>query len=135
MLRYISRPRKGPNMQSLVNTYLKSRSFRRNGQNGLPWNGSARSGCNGIFNRDPSKDMLETKVELQSDVNPQETTEWMEALDGVVEENGPERAAYLLGRLIDAAAKYGVETPHKLTTPYVNTIPVEEEVAYPGDRE
>src|SRR5713226_3154542 len=79
--------------------------------------------------------MLETKVELQSDVNPQETTEWMEALDGVVEENGPERAAYLLGRLIDAAAKYGVGTPHKLTAPYVNTIPVEEEVAYPGDRE
>jgi pyruvate dehydrogenase E1 component len=79
--------------------------------------------------------MLETKVELQSDVNPQETTEWMEALDGVVEENGTERAAYLLGRLIDAAAKYGVETPHKLTTPYVNTIPVKEEVAYPGDRE
>src|SRR5260370_33975453 len=79
--------------------------------------------------------MLETKVELQSEVNPQETSDVIEALDGVVEENGPERAAYLLGRLIDAAAKYGVETPHKLTTPYVNTIPVEEEVAYPGDRE
>ena len=77
--------------------------------------------------------MLETKVELQSDVNPQETTEWMEALDGVVEEAGPERAAYLLSRLIDAAAKYGVETPHKLTTPYVNTIPADEEVAYPGE--
>src|SRR5260370_1148078 len=79
--------------------------------------------------------MLETKVELQSDVSPQETNEWMEALDGVVEENGPERAAYLLGRLIDAAAKCGEETPNKWTTPYVNTNPVEEEVAYPGDRD
>src|SRR5882724_10984025 len=89
-----------------------------------------------VFLREtPPKDMLETKVELQSDINPQETSEWMEALDGVVEENGPERAAYLLSRLIDAASKYGVETPHKLTTPYLNTIPLEEEVAYPGDRE
>src|SRR5260370_23803792 len=87
-----------------------------------------------VFLIETPPNMLETKVELQSDVNPQETSEWMEALDGVVEENGPERAAYLLGRLIDAAAKYGVETPHKLTTPYVNTIPVEEEGAYPGDR-
>ena len=79
--------------------------------------------------------MLGTKIETREDINPQETSEWLEALDGVVEEVGPERASFLLGRLIDHAAMYGAGAPHKLTTPYVNTIPVEEEVPYPGDRE
>ena len=79
--------------------------------------------------------MLETKVESQSDANPQETSEWMESLDSVVEDGGAERASYLLARLIDHAAMFGIQTPHKLTTPYINTVPVEEEVPYPGDRE
>ena len=78
--------------------------------------------------------MLETKVESQADANPQETGEWMESLDSVMEEGGSERASFLLARLIDHAALYGIQTPHKLTTPYINTIPVEEEVPYPGDR-
>ncbi len=79
--------------------------------------------------------MLETKVESQSDANPQETSEWMESLDSVLEEGGSERATFLLARLIDRAAQFGIPTPHKLTTPYINTIPVEEEVPYPGDRD
>src|SRR5271163_4614009 len=79
--------------------------------------------------------MLETKVESQSDANPQETSEWLESLDSVMEEGGSERASFLLARLIDHAAMFGIQTPHKLTTPYINTIPVEEEVPYPGDRE
>ena len=79
--------------------------------------------------------MLETKTESKSDVNPQETSEWLESLDGVVEDGGAERASYLLARLIDHAAMFGIQAPYKLTTPYINTIPVEEEVPYPGDRE
>src|SRR5579871_3296664 len=79
--------------------------------------------------------MLETKVETHSDSNPQETTEWIESLDSVLEDAGSERAGFLLARLVDHAALYGIQTPHKLTTPYINTIPVEEEVPYPGDRE
>src|SRR6202790_5335552 len=78
--------------------------------------------------------MLETKIESQADANPQETTEWLESLDSVVEDGGSERASFLLARLIDHAALYGIQTPHKLTTPYINTIPVDEEVPYPGDR-
>jgi pyruvate dehydrogenase E1 component len=42
--------------------------------------------------------------------------------------------AYLLGRLTDRAALYGVQAPNGLKTPYINTIPVDEEVPYPGDR-
>ncbi len=78
--------------------------------------------------------MLETKLVTSEDVNPQETSEWLESLDGLVEEGGEDRAAYLLGRLIDRAALYGVQPPYKFRTPYINTIPVEEEVPYPGDR-
>src|ERR1700680_5050019 len=78
--------------------------------------------------------MLGTKVDTPADANPQETSEWLEALDGVVEEGGAERASYLLERLVDRAAVYGIESPHKLNTPYVNTIPAEEEEPYPGDR-
>jgi pyruvate dehydrogenase E1 component len=78
--------------------------------------------------------MLGTKVDTPTDANPQETSEWLEALDGVVEEGGSERASYLLERLVDRAAVYGIESPHKLNTPYINTIPAEEEEPYPGDR-
>jgi len=78
--------------------------------------------------------MLGTKVSTGEDLNPQETSEWLEALDGVVEENGPERATYLLDRLIDRAALSGATRTARPVTPYINTIPVEEEVPYPGNR-
>ncbi|MBZ5611123.1 MAG: pyruvate dehydrogenase (acetyl-transferring), homodimeric type [Acidobacteriia bacterium] len=78
--------------------------------------------------------MLGTKLDTGEDLNPQETSEWLEALDGVVEEGGSQRATYLLDRLSERAALYGVSRSQKLTTPYINTIPVEEEVPYPGDR-
>jgi len=79
--------------------------------------------------------MLKTKVEPQEDLDPQETAEWLEALDQIVDEVGPDRASYLLQRLMDRAATFGVTAPLRLNTPYVNTIPAEEEVEYPGDRE
>src|SRR5580698_8443898 len=78
--------------------------------------------------------MLATKLVTSEDPNAQETGEWLEALDGVVEEGGADRAAYLLSRLIDRAALYGAHAPNGLKTPFVNTIPVDEEVPYPGDR-
>ena len=53
--------------------------------------------------------MLATKLVTSEDPNAQETSEWLEALDGVVEEGGAERAAYLLSRLTERAALYGVQ--------------------------
>ncbi len=79
--------------------------------------------------------MLQKKVEKSPDLNPQETAEWLEALDEVLDQEGPDRAAYLLERLIDRAAVAGAAPPLGLNTPYVNTIPAEEEEPYPGDRE
>ena len=79
--------------------------------------------------------MLKTKEERQTDLNPQETSEWLEALEQVVDEAGPDRAAYLLTKLFDRASDFGVAAPPRVNTPYLNTIPVHEEVPYPGNRE
>jgi len=78
--------------------------------------------------------MLKAKVQAPDDLNPQETSEWMEALDEIVDEVGPDRASYLLERLMEHASNLGVQPPLRWNTPYINTIPPEEEAAYPGDR-
>ncbi|MGH9570715.1 MAG: pyruvate dehydrogenase (acetyl-transferring), homodimeric type, partial [Candidatus Angelobacter sp.] len=64
----------------------------------------------------------------------QEVSEWLEAFEQVVSEEGPEQGARLLEALSRRARETGVEVPGQLNTPYINTIPAEEEVAYPGDR-
>jgi len=68
------------------------------------------------------------------DLDPQETSEWLQALDQVVEEAGPDRASFLLERLAQRARNVGVELPIQHNTPYINTIPPEEETPYPGNR-
>src|SRR5713226_5265713 len=68
------------------------------------------------------------------DLDPQETSEWLQALDQVVEEAGPDRASFLLERLAQRARNVGVELPIQHNTPYINTIPPEDEAPYPGDR-
>jgi pyruvate dehydrogenase E1 component len=68
------------------------------------------------------------------DLNPQETAEWLQALDQVVEESGPDRASFLLDQLVNRARVSGAAPTYYVNTPYVNTIPVEEQVPYPGDR-
>ncbi|MCC7343098.1 MAG: pyruvate dehydrogenase (acetyl-transferring), homodimeric type [Bryobacterales bacterium] len=78
--------------------------------------------------------MLKSKLESREDLNPQETAEWIEALDQIVDEAGPDRAAYLLRKLRDRAVSFGASGIDRFTTPYFNTIPAEMEVPYPGDR-
>ncbi|HEY1759037.1 MAG TPA: pyruvate dehydrogenase (acetyl-transferring), homodimeric type [Bryobacteraceae bacterium] len=79
--------------------------------------------------------MLKVKVEAPDDLNPLETAEWVEALDEIIDEVGPDRASWLLERLMERAANLGVKVPMRWNTAYMNTIPPEEEVAYPGNRE
>ncbi len=78
--------------------------------------------------------MLKAKADVSEQLDPQQTEEWLEALDEVIDEHGPVRASHLLSTLLDRAASFGVTASLKLNTPYINTIPVEEEVPYPGDR-
>src|SRR5437868_5681851 len=69
-----------------------------------------------------------------ADIDPQETSEWLEAFDQVLDESGPNRACQLLELLSKRANEAGVDLPVHLNTPYLNTIPAEEELPYPGDR-
>lgn len=68
------------------------------------------------------------------DVDALETQEWLEALESVVREEGVERAQFLLGQVIGQARSGGVDIPSCITTDYINTISVDNEPAYPGDR-
>ncbi|WP_017444923.1 pyruvate dehydrogenase (acetyl-transferring), homodimeric type [Gayadomonas joobiniege] len=72
---------------------------------------------------------------LNHDVDPIETTEWLDALESVLEQEGPERAHYLLEKLIDTSRRNGAHMPFTSTTGYVNTIPAGQEPNMPGDRE
>jgi len=69
------------------------------------------------------------------DVDPEETAEWLESLDYVLESKGPDRVSQLLSILDESAYRNGVELPFTATTPYINTIPVEKQPPYPGSRE
>ncbi len=70
-----------------------------------------------------------------TDPDPQETREWLEALRGVIATEGPERARELIAHLVDEARRNGAHISLGLQTPYVNTIPAEQQAAMPGDRE
>ena len=69
------------------------------------------------------------------DVDPQETREWLDALEAVLEREGTERAHYLLEQLIDKARRSGAYLPYSARTAYINTIPTNQEERNPGDRE
>ncbi|MFP4295039.1 MAG: pyruvate dehydrogenase (acetyl-transferring), homodimeric type [Halothiobacillaceae bacterium] len=69
-----------------------------------------------------------------TDQDPQETREWLDALEAVVEFEGSEKARHLIAMLIEGARKHGIDTPYSATTPYINTISPENEPKYPGDR-
>ena len=70
---------------------------------------------------------------MHQDVDPQETKEWIDALESVLEEEGVERAHYLLEKLIDKARRSGAHLPYDATTAYINTIPSAQEPKMPGD--
>ena len=70
-----------------------------------------------------------------NDIDPEETNEWIESLEGVVKRDGAERAHYLLTQLIDQAYIAGSTIPFTQKTPYVNTIPTELEAKSPGNQE
>jgi pyruvate dehydrogenase E1 component len=68
-------------------------------------------------------------------VGDAETREWLESLDGVLRDGGPERVRELLTALERHAAEAGITLPYRANTPYVNTIPRSRQPRYPGDLE
>src|SRR5205823_1459153 len=71
---------------------------------------------------------------LTADADPTETQDWLDALDAVIEGDGPNRAHYLLARLQMEAHRHGIRAPAGFNTPFINTIPAEDQPPYPGDR-
>ncbi|OJI25363.1 Pyruvate dehydrogenase E1 component [Vibrio vulnificus] len=71
--------------------------------------------------------------DMKHDIDALETQEWLQALESVVREEGVERAQYLLEQVLDKARLDGVDMPTGITTNYINTIPANQEPAYPGD--
>ncbi|MEV4513002.1 pyruvate dehydrogenase (acetyl-transferring), homodimeric type [Dactylosporangium sp. NPDC049525] len=67
------------------------------------------------------------------DIDPEETTEWVESLDGVIDERGTKRARYVMLRLLERARERQVGVPPLTTTDYINTIAPEREPWFPGD--
>ena len=70
----------------------------------------------------------------KTDIDPQETQEWIESLESVLEREGPQRAHFLLERLIDKTRRSGAYLPFSANTAYVNTIPVSKQLPIPGDQ-
>ena len=71
--------------------------------------------------------------DLQRDLDPEETREWMEAIQSVLEREGPDRANFLLERLVNEARRAGAYIPYNANTAYLNTIPPEREERSAGD--
>ena len=69
------------------------------------------------------------------DIDPEETDEWLESLRSVVDSSGLERARILLHEVLAEAQDLGVEIPPASQTPYVNTIPWDNQIPYPGNLE
>ena len=80
----------------------------------------------------PLIDGLLTKV---ADNDPEETREWLESLEALIQDKGGPRARYILLSMLAEARKKNVSLPAQTTTPYVNTIAVEDEPYFPGDED
>src|ERR1700726_1415123 len=69
------------------------------------------------------------------DADPDETNEWLESLDTLVATEGAVRARFVIGKLLERARRLQVPVPSLVSTPYINTIPPDQEPWFPGDEE
>src|SRR5262249_50817302 len=74
-------------------------------------------------------------VQANGDTDTTETQEWLDALEGVLQSEGPERARLLLTELKNKANREGVAIPFPANTPYINPIPADHQPPFPGSRE
>ncbi|MFZ6720803.1 pyruvate dehydrogenase (acetyl-transferring), homodimeric type [Undibacterium sp. Ji49W] len=74
-------------------------------------------------------------AQAANDPDVVETNEWLDALEAVIETEGPERAHYLMERMVDLARRRGAHIPFSSNTAYVNTIPADQGEHCPGNLE
>ena len=77
--------------------------------------------------------LINGQLGLVPDIDPEETQEWVDSLDDLIENSGGPRARYILMSMERHARRKRIYVPTNLVTPYINTIPVEDEPFYPGD--
>jgi pyruvate dehydrogenase E1 component len=82
---------------------------------------------------DLSRTLDDEYIHQIPDSDPVETREWLDSLDAIVDEFGPVRARYIIAKLLERAHETTVGVPGAVRTPYINTIPPEEEPEFPGD--
>lgn len=99
----------------------------------LPASGNGRGGReagNDDFNQSGA---IASGPSMALDADPQETAEWRDALTALVEREGEDRAAFVLDAVLAHAARLGVRAHGPVASAYLNTIPPEQEPAFPGD--
>tara|TARA_B100000029_G_scaffold473065_1_gene514114 strand:- start:1194 stop:4232 length:3039 start_codon:yes stop_codon:yes gene_type:complete len=85
--------------------------------------------------KEVQKEKFETiLVVKEGDIDPLETNEWLESLSDVIKKDGNQRAHYLIKELINKAYMEGANIPYTQNTPYINTIPINEEKKSNGDQ-
>ena len=82
---------------------------------------------------EPKLTFIDGFVHQLHDSDPTETQEWIDSLDAVVANQGEVRGRFLMAKLMERANQRSLGVPGSISTPYINTIPVEEEPDYPGD--
>ncbi len=79
--------------------------------------------------------MTDLSNDLSKDIDPVETQEWLDAIEDVIDADGPVRAHFLLDRAVRKARENGANLPFGSTTGYQNTIPADQQPEFPGDLE
>jgi pyruvate dehydrogenase E1 component len=72
-------------------------------------------------------------TDSRDDLDPDETREWLDSVEDVIDRDGTERVHFLLDQAVAAARARGAELPFGATTPYVNSIPPDQQPDFPGD--
>ena len=85
------------------------------------------------MDRQPKLTYIDGFVHQLHDSDPAETQEWIDSLDAVVAHHGEVRGRFLMAKLMERAHQRALGVPGSVSTPYINTIPIEEEPEYPGD--
>src|SRR5436190_5579776 len=83
---------------------------------------------------DEQIERLTRPVDTPDDPDPAETQDWLDALDALIESGGDERANFVFAQLQLAALRRGLGVPARFNTPYINTIPEDEQPEFPGNR-
>ena len=125
------------NITSSNDTFLSANEVPKNTENLIQEAENSlkkNPGANKIKQNTKKEEQKIIQVVNKGDIDPLETNEWLESLSAVIQKDGNHRAHYLIKELINKAYMEGANIPYTQNTPYINTIPVNEEKKSSGDQ-